>query len=1101
MNATGKLIETSARPGPAASACATVAGFGTSDPRAFPEPSVPAGLGSSAVEFAVASSPRPGDHAGPSSGGIALREAIATQWATGGFVVPNLRPASGKSKLPGFESAAFVAVTISLAWLPVHTILHSPYTARYCSVAAFPASISGDGVCVLAFELPALETDASRYALLQAGLEARYSGSKVSSGAAQAYYAGISPSVQIVGRALDAPAVRELIQLGRESKEIRRQPDDLLRSRVPLEIDTVIRTWHREEVSLGELHPDVKVFCPIHTDAEPTALSFRLTDGRPVLACAHCQRTYSVRDASNDYDFGTFDRTVRALASAESASAAEAGTEATEAVSVAARAAEAGAATAEELAEEAGAAASEAAASRQFEVRNERYLGHVPLRPGVLCVKSPKGSGKTEQLVSLVRQCRSAKKRVLLIGHRRTLLMTMAKRLRLTCYLAPELPAVFRQAILEQIAEASGQEGEREAIDGAGDADTDALHRLGGYRQCSPTSRFAISLDSLMVLRPDVNKYHVVIIDEAEQVFSHLVGSTLREKRQEVYHRLRHYLRVAESVVLMDADLGMVTMDSLFAMGLMPDVSISFILNVCSQNPGTARMYDSQGQLVDRLRVAVGAGEKCYVATNSKNKAIELQKALSKDWPERRIVVVHSDNSTSIDVQHLLSNIADEFERNIDVLIASPALGTGVDITFKLPPPRKGMRTVVQHVFGLFMGRITTHLDMDQQLMRVRHPGAVHVWVDPVEDYFETDVGVIKDQLSVTVGETRTLLGYDDDGQPKLAAEDGLIDIWSRVRAANRGSKNRLATLFRQLRADAGWRIEDVARETESAKAGTESMKEGKELRVEERAARIMAAPVLDDEAAEKLKWRHKQSLPMSVAERAALERHWLEAFYCEKVSEKLIDLDCDGRLRSAIDNLECLLAPDVANREFDKSQRDNKVWAADLGVRCARASLLREVLQAAGLFDAKNLKILDSAEVEQSTLESFVGALRKRKQQFESAFDLLPRKDADSNRVQQLGVVLEKMGLRLDKAKASDVGGKKVRRYSLDLARLARLRQIMSQRTARSTSTADCDRGRAGCDGLDADTMRRIKALVGLNFASVGAISGDGATTLGSQE
>ena len=33
----------------------------------------------------------------------------------------------------------------------------------------------------------------------------------------------------------------------------------------------------------------------------------------------------------------------------------------------------------------------------------------------------------------------------------------------------------------------------------------------------------------------------------------------------------------------------------------------------------------------------------------------------------------------------------------------------------------------------------------------------------------------------------------------------------------------------------------------------------------------------------------------------AALERHWLEAFYGEAVSEELIDLDCDGRLRSAM--------------------------------------------------------------------------------------------------------------------------------------------------------------------------------------------------------
>jgi len=983
-------------------------------------------------------------------------EAIAGQLRAGGVIAPTLGPPKTKSKLPTFESAAYVAVAINLARLPADAVLASPYTHRYCSVTAFPAGGGDVGEAVLVFCLPTIETDASRYALLQAGIEARYHGALPSVRATHAYYAGRQCQVSAPGRVLDSAAVRELIQLGREAKETRRQPDDLLRSRIALDSDLVVRTADGEDTVLGDLHPGVRVFCLVHADREAKALSYRLPDGRPMLACIHCQHTYTVRNADNDYDFDFFERTIRALAEDEACTRAD--------------------------------RENAAGLAPQFDVRNERYLGQLALVPGVLCVKSPKGTGKTEQLARLVQQCRMAKKRVLLIGHRRTLLTTMATRLGLRCYLVPESKDAARRereaAKLDALLDFDDSEAEDDLQPAEG---SDG----GGLKRAKPTARYAISLDSMMVLRPDANKYHVVIIDEAEQVFSHLVGSTLREKRQEVYHRLRHYLRMAESVMLLDADLGMVTMDSLFAMRLMDDASMSFILNDYRRRDDIIWMYDSQGQLVARLREAVAAGEKCYVATNSKNKAIELQKALEKDWPGRRIVAVHANNSSSTEVQHLLSNIASEFERNVDVLIASPALGTGVDITFKGAHPGQDARTVVQHVFGLFLGGINTHLDIDQQLMRVRHPGAVHVWIDPIENYFETDVGVIRDQLAVTVGEARTLLGYTDDGKPILAAEDGLIDIWSRVRAANRGSKNRLATLFRKLRADAGWRIEDVPREGEAAKAGSESMKEGKELRLEEREARILAAPVLDVQTAEKLKWRHKQNLPMTSAEQAALERHWLEAFYCEPVSVELIDLDCDGRLRSAVDNLECLLAKDLTNSEFDKSQREHKVWAADLGVRCARASLLRDVLQAAGLYEADAGDIQDGAEVEQASLGPFVLALHKRKQQFESVFDLLPRKDADTKRVQQLGSVLDKVGLRLGPAKESDVGGKKVRRYQLDTARLERLRAILRQRAARATVVADGDAGGAQDVGIDADTMRRIKTSLEKSLASIRQFAG----------
>jgi hypothetical protein len=958
---------------------------------------------------------------------------IAEGWKAGAGISACLGPPKSSDGQPTFESAGLVAVAIDLAHLPLSAVLSAPFTQQYCSVAVHPEpGIDGDlsaGVCLLAFALPAVETDAARYGLLQAGLETRYAGARMSSGTVQVYGAAGMQRAEVRGHGLDPDAVRELAWLGKETKTLHRKPDELLRSRLKLELDSVIRTADGEWITFGDLHPDVEVFCPIHADARAMALTFRQADDRPVLGCARCQRTFTVRDASNDYDFGQFDRTVRALAAAEATP---------------------------------GAPANGACGDRQFDVRSERFLSGLTLKPGIYCIKSPKGSGKTECLEKLVNQCKALNLYVMILGHRRSLITALARRLRVWSYMVPtdvrETTAKTKWQRQVQKGHGIGPEdeetrNERRRLKVAGEilGESPASTTEGlPLRNGEPRHYYAISLDSLPMLDPKRDQYPVVIIDEAEQVFAHLVGKTLRDKRLEVFHRLRHYLRVAETVILLDADLGMVTMDSMFAMGLKPEVPVSFVLNDYRQDRGAVLEYPKLGQLVERLRDAVAAGEKCYVATNSKNKAIELEKVLAKVRPECRILTIHADNASNARALEFLKDIAYEFERNVDVLIASPALGTGIDITFK--DGDGAGRTVVEHVFGIFMGNITTHQDIDQQLMRVRQPGQVHVWVDPVEQYFETDVGVIKEQLTRTVGEARALLGYEDDGTPTLGPEDGLADIWARVRAASRGSRNRLAPLFRQLRAESGWRIEAVGSDEDGMKAGTAALKEGKDLRVEEREQQIMAARTLDAPMAEALEKRDRDGAPLGQEDRAALERFRIERAYGEAVSPELVDFDAGGRTRPAVRLLEIMLAPDEVNEKIDGDQldrRDDVQWVGDLGARCVRARLMREVLAAAGVYDMKGRRLNDEAVVEQDCLGPFVAALRSNRKQFESVFEVVPRKDADRKRVMQLGVVLGMVGLELDHAEVTDAGGKKVRRYRLNPGLLERMRAVLQQREA----------------------------------------------------
>lgn len=345
------------------------------------------------------------------------QDRLAREWAAGNGLSARHGPAVTKAGTPTFESARFVAVAIDLAHLPLSVVLGWPYTQQYCSVAAYPAlDADGDcrgGTCLLAFELPSLSKTAATYALLQAGLEGRYRGARQSSGAMQEYRSADATTVQVIGGRLSVQAVQELTMLGKETKAIQRGPSAARRSGVLLDLDTVVKLADGEEPTLGSLHPsdlrgeqtDPDVYCPVHADDRPSAYVFRVHGDLPLLACTHCQRGFTVRNASNDYDFGELDRFLRSLAESESSLTAH--------------------------------PVGKSEEPPQFDLRSERFLGDLPVGPGILCVKSPKGSGKTEALVKLIEDCRCNDRHVLLLSHRRTLSLSMAQRLRLWCYIVP----------------------------------------------------------------------------------------------------------------------------------------------------------------------------------------------------------------------------------------------------------------------------------------------------------------------------------------------------------------------------------------------------------------------------------------------------------------------------------------------------------------------------------------------------------------------------------------------------------------------------------------------------------------------------------------
>lgn len=963
-------------------------------------------------------------------------------WRGGAMIAAQPKEATSKAK-PPLQMADVAFVEINLALLPIGYVLSHPFTQQFLTVAAYSDVTSNAAArCVLAFKLSKTATNGRHLSMVMKGLETLYSGAVSHADMLQGFGGDGLTNFFIPDGALSAEGEKVLATLGQESRSFNasQYKENPPRSRLHLDIDTVVRwalvaadTDGSNETTLANIPAGAKVFCPVHADALPTAVVLRGKDGSPAVVCSHCKRTYGL-DRARRYDFDFSQKIFKELAAQEAA---------------------------------------DKGCNERFVFTQTPYLSAVPFQLGITCIQSGKGTGKTTQLVELLKECKEKKLRVLLIGHRRTLLQSLAEKLGLTNYFT---------IVDDSSSESDTDHHDTAHIgifdDGLGEATVSSGDEVAGVVRNDPTDHYAVSLDSLITLTAKKDRYDVIVVDESEQVFAHLISNTMREKRSPVYMLLRYYLRAAQAVYLLDADLNMVTMDTLFQAGIKPETPVRVIINEPVARGEPTYMYGSDKQLVARFMAAVTAGEKCFVATNSINEAKRLAEVAAKSKADARIVCIHSDNSQSPQMQKLIGNISVEFEQNIDVLIASPALGTGIDISFRDAAGKP--RSVVQKVFGFFMRNITTHFDIDQAVMRVREPGEVHIWVDAWQHHFECDPAILRSMLENVVKDSHRLIGYEDDGTPIHAADDGLVDVWSRIAAASLGSKNDLAELYKALRRRNGHVLVSVGYDEAGKKSGQTFITSARETLRAEREAALLAADIIDGITAKKLAGQDGNGGTISNDERYQLERYRIEKFHHEEISSELIAFDDAGRIRGKVRNLECLLEP-VARLTKQDDEEQKLLLPFDRRLRLLRRKLLANLLGAAGIFDPKVGCFSASVAVDQQGLARFVELAVGYRKRLELVFDLVLRRDVRTKPVLQLREVLALAGLTLGDAEVKEVGGRKVRRYRLDDERLQALMELVARREEDRQKWDEKEADKSDDQGItkmDQDLSSGIKAV-----------------------
>ncbi|HDR9338333.1 hypothetical protein NIB78_07255 [Burkholderia multivorans] len=883
----------------------------------------------------------------------------------------------GPRKSKNFECMQVLAVDIDCG-LTIDEVLVHPFFQKFGWFIYTTPSHRPDAHrfrIVFLMEKP-VETE-QRMKLAYTGIVRMFGGDRSCTDASRLFYGSENCEVHRVDRVLPLEQVEYVIELG--ANEIHNDgraisADGLANSRssVALDSNEMITTDGDGTYLLHELKRGVRVFCPRHVDKHASAFVVTSKAGQNGVYCSACAQTFwpqwNRRSHLHEYDFYSFEDGLIEIDYEEQQHPSE------------------------WLDDDAPAEYHEMPDPKSVFTRDSRYLDEASfpeLGDGVNGIRSPKGTGKTQWLERAVQQYKAQGKSVLLIVHRQALAESLADRLKMHCYLKKLEYFQDRTAIL---------------------------------RYC------VVCLDSLShYLNASRNKYDVVLIDESEQVFSHVLSSTLAGKRKPCFEKLHLYIRRAKQVVLCDADLGWLTFN---VTALLRDDKgpVRFYVNRFRKNLDPAQprhvvhLYNSDATLTDYTISVVGGGGKQFIACNSKDRAKALKRLLHQRFGDQiRIVIITSDNSTTEEGRNFIATIKETSAR-YDVLIVSPSVGTGVDINIPDELPQ------FTHVIGFFEAAVTTHFEMDQQLARVRNMHEQHVWISSARLYLEYEVDAIRQSILSRGELPEVLKGFDWHGRPEYHENDKLIEVYAQVKSMRHASLNNVREHFIELKKREGWEIREAEHElTLDPKKLQKEYYGAKKLVVDEEFMAIASAGSISRKRYHEL--CDKQTV--TINEKAQIARHQIEQFYgVKEVTVDLARLDNRGRFRECVWFYSVFFANKYQRNQFALYEQGVSVTERDDYVR--KCKLLKTLLRAAGVLD-ENGQLDTFAEFESRTLGAFIDAVELHVQQIGLVLQVRVRDDLRDKPMLQLKGFLKMLGL--DTTKTSKYEGvKKIYKYMLDL-------------------------------------------------------------------
>lgn len=672
-------------------------------------------------------------------------------------------------------------------------------------------------------------------------------------------------------------------------------------------------------------------------------------------------------------------------------------------------------------------------------------------RGEVLLTKAECGTGKTYRLRGTIATILERGGRVVVVVHRRALARALAAELGLPCYLDI-----------------------RGRITGSCVIVLDSIARLETLAENDDGEPCDLSIDLL-------------IVDESEQVARHLFGGTILAKGRvlQVWAAFREVARVALSGLYQDADLGALSQGlvSLLHPKLTPWIQantyhrpIRALFLEGSEGLGyywgnvkeTLKHRLSNRQYLtpsgnwrppDALYCSVPAYP-LHIFCTSKSMATGHAKALRKEFPDARILVIDSDRTGLDDASAALSDT--RLWGEYDVIITTTAAGSGVSVP---------VHCWVYLYCEAGDGPIAP--DIYQGASRSRPAASWTIYMEGTAPYRETDPKAIEETLHRRCKESIDLLrgiggwAVNDDGSLSHGDPD-LVHLYATVlgyermqahlcdRITDEGKRVHGALVRHFSAHGVECRIGDP-RHKDGPEAGEKAAAEIRKLLMEgrteakdERIALIVDAPENVDDASMDL-YRKVAATPEG---NAAIEKAEIREFYGPhvQIDADLLKRDAGGRRRGhlqAFAELE-LWIEDQREAVADRDTADLlRGGALIIRHRCQRGRVRAAIFGAFGWSDL-DTGCETPARIPAPVVMAKIYALCK------SVLDL-SLEDGTMAPMQVLYTLLQGIGVRRRIVKTK-VGGKDVRRYYVDAESLALARHESAAYRARLTGEEVAD-------------------------------------------
>ncbi|MGM3305132.1 DUF3854 domain-containing protein [Anabaena sp. WFMT] len=302
--------------------------------------------------------------------------------------------------------------------------------------------------------------------------------------------------------------------------------------------------------------------------------------------------------------------------------------------------------------------------------------------------------------------------------------------------------------------------------------------------------------------------------------------------------------------------------------------------------------------------------------------------------PKLRLWSIHSDNSGSEENVAFIKDITNAV-KDVDALLTSPSLGTGVDIN----------EYHFDVVYGIFHAKSQTATECAQQLYRYRPHVPIHVWVAPRPPfgYQETNAQKIKERILHTNEATAFLIRIDRETGRRGVEKDWALEAYCQILAARNRSINNLRADLHDLLTEMGNKIISMGGDDDTF--ALEQMKNA--ATVLDTAYYSAVTRAKNISATEYRQRQNKDYLkPEEVFE---CEKFRIQDAYGIEVTESLVEKDAGGKLSRAISAFEAILkepdgtifdtnsnrqypAPPAIVAEKDRQEREHLPLCMDWG-------------------------------------------------------------------------------------------------------------------------------------------------------------------------